>query len=145
MSNSLHGSKNPGGLIEVLKIALPLVLSALSHALNLFTDRVMLNRYSQDAMAAAFPAGLTAFYEQSFRYRFASEDEYNAVSPLLRMLLEKESVSIEEAARQIPTVGKLVKLLQGYCVVNNNTLSLCDATLREWLLDSIKNPDFAIF
>jgi len=50
-----------GGIGEVLKVAIPLVVASLGHALNLFTDRVMLSVYSPQAMAAAFPAGLTSF------------------------------------------------------------------------------------
>lgn len=50
-----------GNVGEVLKIALPLVLASAGHTVNLFADRVMLARYSQEAVAAAFPAGLTAF------------------------------------------------------------------------------------
>lgn len=46
---------------EVLIIALPLVLSSASHAINLFIDRAMLAGYSDMTMAAAFPAGLCAF------------------------------------------------------------------------------------
>ncbi len=50
-----------GNYKEVLKIALPLVLSSASHAVNLFVDRAMLAGYSDMTMAAAFPAGLSAF------------------------------------------------------------------------------------
>lgn len=50
-----------GNFREVLVIALPLVLSNISHALNLFIDRAMLAGYSDMTMAAAFPAGLSAF------------------------------------------------------------------------------------
>ena len=50
-----------GGLIDVLKIALPLIVASLGHAINLFTDRMMLSAYSPLAMAAAFSAGLTSF------------------------------------------------------------------------------------
>ena len=50
-----------GNFREVLVIALPLVLSNISHALNLFIDRAMLAAYSDMTMAAAFPAGLRAF------------------------------------------------------------------------------------
>ena len=102
--------------------------------------------YHFDLLDKELPAGLTAFYEQSFRYRFATEAEYNVVRPLLKLLLENDSVTIEDASAVLQQpVGKLVKLLQGYCVVCDNTLSLSDATLREWLRDSIKNPDFSIF
>lgn len=42
-----------GNFREVLTIALPLVLSNISHALNLFIDRAMLAGYSDMTMAAA--------------------------------------------------------------------------------------------
>ena len=57
----LGGWRARGGILEVLKIALPLILASAGHAINMFTDRMMLQWYSTDAMAAAFPAGLTSF------------------------------------------------------------------------------------
>lgn len=53
--------RGKGGIGDVAKVAFPLVIASLGHALNLFTDRVMLAAYSHQAMAAAFPSGLTAF------------------------------------------------------------------------------------
>ena len=50
-----------GNFREVITIAFPLILSNISHALNLFIDRAMLAGYSDMTMAAAFPAGLSAF------------------------------------------------------------------------------------
>ena len=50
-----------GGMWEVLKIALPLVLAASSHAVNLLADRLMLSHYSDEAVAASMAAGLTSF------------------------------------------------------------------------------------
>ena len=50
-----------GGMWEVLKIALPLVLAASSHAVNLLADRIMLSHYSDEAVAASMAAGLTSF------------------------------------------------------------------------------------
>ncbi len=50
-----------GGFLEVLKVALPLVLSQSCHAANMFVDRLMLARFSQEAVAASFTAGLTNF------------------------------------------------------------------------------------
>ena len=47
-----------GGIADVLKVAVPLVVASLGHGVNLFTDRVMLSTYSPTTMAAAFPAGL---------------------------------------------------------------------------------------
>ena len=50
-----------GSLTEVLRIALPLILSSSCHAVNMFVDRLMLARHSQEAVAAAFTSGLTNF------------------------------------------------------------------------------------
>jgi len=50
-----------GGFLEVLGIALPLILSSSCHAVNMFVDRLMLARHSQEAVAAAFTGGLTNF------------------------------------------------------------------------------------
>lgn len=50
-----------GGLLEVLKIAMPLILASSAHAINLFSDRAMLAWYSEKAVAGSFAAGLTSF------------------------------------------------------------------------------------
>ncbi|MCQ2378490.1 MAG: MATE family efflux transporter [Victivallaceae bacterium] len=50
-----------GGFADVLKIAFPLIVSQSCHALNMFTDRLMLARFSQAAIAASFTGGLTIF------------------------------------------------------------------------------------
>jgi len=102
--------------------------------------------YHFDSLGRELPAGLTAFYNQSFHYRFGTASQYDAVRPLLKLLLEETSVPVDEASRRLEIpVGRLVKMLHGYCVVNDNMLTLSDATLRDWLSDSIKNPDFSIF
>ncbi len=51
----------PGGIGEVLKVALPLVVATSCHAVNNLVDRIMLSHYSQNAMAATLPAGVTSF------------------------------------------------------------------------------------
>ena len=50
-----------GSFLEVFKVALPLILSNSCHAANMFFDRLMLARYSQGAVGAAFTGGLTHF------------------------------------------------------------------------------------
>ena len=57
---------NNGGLLAVLKVALPLILSSSCHAVNMFMDRLMLTRYSQPSAAAALTGGLTSFTLQCF-------------------------------------------------------------------------------
>lgn len=60
-SHQQTGKTGSGGMKEVLLIALPLALSSACNAVNLFVDRMMLTWYSPQAMAAGFPAGITAF------------------------------------------------------------------------------------
>lgn len=48
----------PGSGRELLRVALPLVISAGSLSLMYFTDRMLLTWYSLDAMAASLPAGM---------------------------------------------------------------------------------------
>ncbi len=55
-----------GGIADVLRIATPLILAAAGHAINLFTDRMMLAWHSADAVSAVMPAGLTCFAAMSF-------------------------------------------------------------------------------
>lgn len=50
-----------GGMGEVLKIALPLVLASSAHAINLLSDRIMLDYYSDTAVAGSMSGGLTSF------------------------------------------------------------------------------------
>ena len=50
-----------GSMWEVLKIALPLILAASAHAINLLSDRIMLDHYSDEAVAGSMAAGLTSF------------------------------------------------------------------------------------
>lgn len=57
---------SPNGYKDVLKISLPLVASMASTTVMLFTDRMFLGWYSVDAIAAATPAGLTAFMFMCF-------------------------------------------------------------------------------
>jgi len=54
------------GYGEALKIGMPLVISMASATIMMFTDRVFLGRYSIDALAASFPAGMTNFLFFSF-------------------------------------------------------------------------------
>ena len=57
---------NDGGLLAVLKVALPLILSSSCHAVNMFMDRLMLTRYAGSSAAAALTGGLTCFTLQCF-------------------------------------------------------------------------------
>jgi len=50
-----------GGYKEVLTIAVPLILSTGAWSILLFFDRMFLSWYSEDAIAAALPAGMASF------------------------------------------------------------------------------------
>ncbi len=62
----------PSGMREVLLLALPLMVSTLSWTIMHFTDRVFLMWYSQDAVAAALPAGALQFAVLCFPLGLAS-------------------------------------------------------------------------
>ncbi len=51
----------PGGYREVLRVAVPLILSTGSWSILLFVDRMFLSWHSSEAIAAAMPAGMTSF------------------------------------------------------------------------------------
>jgi len=51
---------------DVLRVSMPLVVSMTTTVVMTFTDRVFLANYSIDAIAAALPAGITAFVFLSF-------------------------------------------------------------------------------
>lgn len=54
-------SAEAGGYREVLRVAIPLVLSTASLTLMLFVDRLFLSWHSQSAVAASTPGGITYF------------------------------------------------------------------------------------
>ena len=55
-----------GGYGEVLKIAIPMILSMGSWSLMQFVDRMFLTWHSRDALAAALPAGILSFALSTF-------------------------------------------------------------------------------
>lgn len=55
-----------GGYREVLKVAVPLILSTGSWSIQHFVDRMFLTWYSREALAAALPAGMLSFTFASF-------------------------------------------------------------------------------
>ncbi len=58
--------RREAGFRDVLRLAVPLVLSTASWSIQHFVDRMFLCWYSQEAMAAALPAGFLAFTVISF-------------------------------------------------------------------------------
>ena len=55
-----------GGIRHLIRIGAPLVLASAGHAFRLFIDRVMLARYSPEAIAASMPAGMLCFSLMAF-------------------------------------------------------------------------------
>jgi MATE family multidrug resistance protein len=64
--NSPHPNKPGGGIRELIHLAFPLVLASSGHAFRLFADRLMLARYSPEAIAATIPAGMLCFALMAF-------------------------------------------------------------------------------
>ncbi|MGN0827324.1 MAG: MATE family efflux transporter [Kiritimatiellia bacterium] len=52
---------NPGGVREVLPVALPLIISSGANAIMMFCDRVFLARFDSISIQAALPAGVLSF------------------------------------------------------------------------------------
>jgi MATE family multidrug resistance protein len=63
---AVRTGEQPGGYREVLRIAVPLILSTASLTMTLFVDRMFLSWYSRSAVAAAIPGGITYFTVCSF-------------------------------------------------------------------------------
>jgi len=55
------GEIKPGSYKEIFTLSLPLVVSSGSWTIMHFTDRMFLSWYSEDALAASLPAGVTNF------------------------------------------------------------------------------------
>lgn len=64
MSNAPHPSTDAlprTGMLDVLRMAFPLILASSGQTIRMLADRVMLAHYSQEAIAASMPAGLACF------------------------------------------------------------------------------------
>ena len=66
MSNTETAPVRTGRLGEVFKIAFPLIMSSGTFAFKLFCDRMMMAWYSENSIAAALSAGMTAYMLTSF-------------------------------------------------------------------------------
>jgi len=83
-----------GSYREILSIALPLVVSTSSYTVMHFTDRMFLSWYSNDALAAALPAGVTSFallclflgptsYISTFVAQYFGAQEYRRIGAIV--------------------------------------------------------------
>ncbi|MDR1720798.1 MAG: MATE family efflux transporter [Endomicrobium sp.] len=82
----------PGGYLEFLKIAIPLIISTSIGAIQLFINRTFLSWYSQEAFAASAPAGIsnwaiitlflgTLSYVDVFIAQYYGKKEYKSIGP----------------------------------------------------------------
>jgi len=69
-------AKASGSYRDIMRVSMPLVISMTTTVVMTFTDRVFLANYSIDAIAAALPAGISAFVFLSF---FADTAGYSNV------------------------------------------------------------------
>ena len=60
------------GPAEILAIALPLIASTISYTVMQFCDRLFMSWYSNDALAAALPAGVVSWTITSLPFGIAS-------------------------------------------------------------------------
>ncbi len=81
-----------GGFREMIRLALPLILSSSFMTLQITLDRILLSRYSTDAVAAAMPAALlywtilallqnTASYATTFVAQYTGAGRPERVGP----------------------------------------------------------------
>ena len=61
-----HQEHKPGGIAEMLAIALPMVISYAADTVMTFTDRMFLSRLGPEIMNAAMGGGLTSFMMMTF-------------------------------------------------------------------------------
>ena len=91
---AVKGWNGPGGVREVLVLALPLVVSTGSWSVQHFVDRMFLTWYSPEAIAAAMPAGMlsftlvslfvgTASYVSTFVAQYFGANRHGRIGPAL--------------------------------------------------------------
>ena len=89
LSQKWHG---PGGCSEVLRLALPLIVSIGAQSIQMFVDRMFLTWYSADAMSAAMQAGIASFgvaslflgivsYSNTFVSQYTGAGRHNRTGP----------------------------------------------------------------
>ena len=105
-------------------------------------------RYSFDRLKEQLPVDLCAAFYDAFIARFPTADDYAKVKPLLALLVRNGSVRIaeveERVARGDVPVGECIRSLRGYAAVEGKNVVMTSEPLREWLLDGLNNPTFAV-
>ena len=96
--------RNEGGYVDILTIAIPLIFTTGSWALQNFIDRMFLNWYSKEALAASTPAGILNFtlvslflgtvsYVSTFVAQYYGSDQNKMVGPVLWQALYISAIS----------------------------------------------------
>jgi multidrug resistance protein, MATE family len=96
--------RNEGGYVDILTIAIPLIFTTGSWALQNFIDRMFLNWYSKETMAASTPAGSLNFtlvclflgtvaYVSTFVAQYYGSDQNKMVGPVLWQALYISAIS----------------------------------------------------
>jgi len=89
-----HRWNSPGGYRELLRIAIPLILSTSAWSIQHFVDRMFLTWYSPETIAAAMPAGVfnfmimslfigTASYINTFVAQFHGAKQFRNIGPII--------------------------------------------------------------
>jgi MATE family multidrug resistance protein len=96
--------RNEGGYADILTIAIPLIFTTSSWAVQNFIDRMFLNWYSKEALAASTPAGTLNFtlvclflgtvsYVSTFVAQYYGSDQNKMVGPVLWQALYISAIS----------------------------------------------------
>lgn len=89
-----HRWNSPGGYRELLRIAIPLILSTSAWSIQHFVDRMFLTWYSPETIAAAMPAGVfnftimslfigTAGYISTFVAQYHGSKQFRNIGPIV--------------------------------------------------------------
>jgi MATE family multidrug resistance protein len=113
--------RSPGGGGEVLRLALPLILSSSFVTLQLFVDRALLSRYSVDHGAATLPAVMifwtafallhnTAAYVSTFVAQYVGAGRPRRVGPVVWQALYFSALAGVAFLALVPVAGRLMAL-----------------------------------
>ncbi|MCE9607209.1 MAG: MATE family efflux transporter [Planctomycetia bacterium] len=112
------------GLREALVISVPLVISSLSWTVMNFIDRLFLLSYSEDAVAAALPAGIMAFavicfplgiasYASTFVAQYFGAGRLRQIGPMVWQAMWLGIITVPLAIAVIPLAPALFRSFGG--------------------------------
>lgn len=105
-------------------------------------------RYSFDRLKEQLPADLCAAFYDAFKARFPEAEDYLSVRMALSELCRCGRMSLADLEQRVccegENIGKTIRDLRGYVTVEGGHVELSGEPLREWLTDSVNNPEFAV-